>query len=364
LSALARALLVDDDPNWQQILREILEDMGLEVDTAASLAQVQKFASGPHRLAILDLCLEESDHHNQDGIRVADTIRLHDPDCILIMLTGHATVELAVSVLTEHGVANCLRKEIFRRSEFKKLVQRTLEMAPPLTSAALRPVLEHDRAVEPVFRGGKPVIEVLIVEDDTGWRGILQEILIDAGYRTRVSTSFGDALGALRRGRFGLAIVDLSLAGPAEERIARGDAAGVNLSDLEGYRLMTTIQSMGTPIIVLSGLSDPNSIERAYRERRIFAFLEKQNFERRSFLQTVQDVLVSESAPSELDVLTEREREVLDLVAQGKTNKEIAEALVITTNTVKRHLKAIFAKLDIHTRSAAAARIANAGGSG
>jgi RNA polymerase sigma factor (sigma-70 family) len=113
----------------------------------------------------------------------------------------------------------------------------------------------------------------------------------------------------------------------------------------------------------LSGLSDPDSIVRAYRERRIFAFLEKQNFERRTFLQTVQDVLVSESAPSELDVLTEREREVLDLVAQGKTNKEIAEALVITTNTVKRHLKAIFAKLDIHTRSAAAARIANAGGS-
>jgi DNA-binding NarL/FixJ family response regulator len=260
-------------------------------------------------------------------------------------------------------VANCLRKEIFRRSEFKKLVQRTLEMAPPLAAAARGPALEHDRAVEPVLRGGKPVIEVLIVEDDTGWRGILQEILIDAGYRTRVSTSFGDALGALRRGRFGLAIVDLSLAGPAEERIARGDAAGGNLADLEGYRLMTTIQSMGTPIIVLSGLSDPDSIVRAYRERRIFAFLEKQNFERRTFLQTVQDVLVSESAPSELDVLTEREREVLDLVAQGKTNKEIAEALVITTNTVKRHLKAIFAKLDIHTRSAAAARIANAGGS-
>jgi len=63
---------------------------------------------------------------------------------------------------------------------------------------------------------------------------------------------------------------------------------------------------------------------------------------------------------SELDALTEREREVLDLLAQGMTNKEIAEALVITTNTVKRHLKAIFEKLEIHTRSAAAAKAISA----
>jgi DNA-binding NarL/FixJ family response regulator len=38
------------------------------------------------------------------------------------------------------------------------------------------------------------------------------------------------------------------------------------------------------------------------------------------------------------------------------TNKEIAEKLVITTNTVKRHLKSVFEKLDVHTRSAAAAK--------
>jgi DNA-binding NarL/FixJ family response regulator len=53
----------------------------------------------------------------------------------------------------------------------------------------------------------------------------------------------------------------------------------------------------------------------------------------------------------------------LNLLAQGMTNKEIAEALVITTNTVKRHLKAIFEKLEIHTRAAAAAKAINAGAS-
>ena len=54
--------------------------------------------------------------------------------------------------------------------------------------------------------------------------------------------------------------------------------------------------------------------------------------------------------------LTKRETDVLSYVARGYTNKEIAEKLVITTNTVKRHLKAIFEKLDVHTRSAATAK--------
>ena len=54
--------------------------------------------------------------------------------------------------------------------------------------------------------------------------------------------------------------------------------------------------------------------------------------------------------------LTTRELEVLALLKQGLTNKEIAEALVISDNTVKRHLKAIFVKLDVNTRSAAVAK--------
>ncbi len=51
------------------------------------------------------------------------------------------------------------------------------------------------------------------------------------------------------------------------------------------------------------------------------------------------------------DSLTEREIAVLRLVAVGKANKEIARALSLSDETVKAHLKSIFAKLDVADRT-------------
>lgn len=53
--------------------------------------------------------------------------------------------------------------------------------------------------------------------------------------------------------------------------------------------------------------------------------------------------------------LSRRELEVLRLVASGKSNREIAAALVISEHTVARHLQNIFAKLDLSSRAAATA---------
>ncbi len=64
-----------------------------------------------------------------------------------------------------------------------------------------------------------------------------------------------------------------------------------------------------------------------------------------------------DSAPArdagELDDLTEREREVLVLVARGMTNGDIASHLFLSEGTVKTHVKRIFAKLGLHDRTQA-----------
>jgi NarL family two-component system response regulator LiaR len=55
-----------------------------------------------------------------------------------------------------------------------------------------------------------------------------------------------------------------------------------------------------------------------------------------------------------LDKLTERELEVLDLIAKGKSNQDIAEILVIAYNTVKKHVSNILSKLQMQNRIEAA----------
>jgi len=57
----------------------------------------------------------------------------------------------------------------------------------------------------------------------------------------------------------------------------------------------------------------------------------------------------------EVSLLTDREREVLNLVAQGLGNREIADRLTIAENTVKVHLRNILDKLQLRNRQHAAA---------
>jgi DNA-binding NarL/FixJ family response regulator len=53
----------------------------------------------------------------------------------------------------------------------------------------------------------------------------------------------------------------------------------------------------------------------------------------------------------ERERLTEREQEVLALVAAGRTNREIAEQLTISENTVKFHMRGILDKLHLRNRT-------------
>jgi DNA-binding NarL/FixJ family response regulator len=73
------------------------------------------------------------------------------------------------------------------------------------------------------------------------------------------------------------------------------------------------------------------------------------------------DFFAAGSAPRPLPELTDREREVLELVARGHSNPAIARQLVLSPKTVKNHVSNIFAKLAVADRAEAIAKARRAG---
>ncbi len=66
--------------------------------------------------------------------------------------------------------------------------------------------------------------------------------------------------------------------------------------------------------------------------------------------------LVDEEDTQLIEPLSERELEVLHLIAEGLSNREIAQRLFVSTNTIKGHSRNIYGKLGVHSRTQAAAR--------
>jgi len=69
-----------------------------------------------------------------------------------------------------------------------------------------------------------------------------------------------------------------------------------------------------------------------------------------SIMDRIISVVGRDMKEKTLDQLTPTEFQVLKLIGQGKSNDEIADILFISKNTVRSHIKSIYAKLDTHSR--------------
>lgn len=78
-------------------------------------------------------------------------------------------------------------------------------------------------------------------------------------------------------------------------------------------------------------------------------------------LAEIREFVGAGAAASSFPDLTDREREVLDLIARGLNNAEIAGHLVITRSTVRNHITSIFSKLGVESRAQAIVRARDAG---
>src|SRR5258706_13008280 len=91
--------------------------------------------------------------------------------------------------------------------------------------------------------GERVLDKALVVEDDAGWRNILDELLTDAGFQVRTCASFGDAFGYLRRENFALAVIDLSL----KATISLITDTAPDKKDLNGYQMLSSTKNERRP---------------------------------------------------------------------------------------------------------------------
>jgi DNA-binding CsgD family transcriptional regulator len=74
--------------------------------------------------------------------------------------------------------------------------------------------------------------------------------------------------------------------------------------------------------------------------------------EKQVFVNSNENFVLNESLISELE-LSKREMEILNLLAEGHSNQEIADKLFVSLSTVKTHLQNLFQKLDVKRRTQA-----------
>lgn len=146
----------------------------------------------------------------------------------------------------------------------------------------------------------------------------------------------------------------------------RPDIALVDLRmpDMDGADAIAAIrqQAPGARVIVLTTYDDDEDIQRSLRAgAKAYMLKDAPRDELIACIKAVHDgrTLISPAIATKLAEsmgapgLTPRELEVLALVADGKSNREIATALFITEGTVKSHLSAMLGKLDASDRTQA-----------
>ncbi|WP_376790421.1 response regulator [Thermoflexus sp.] len=346
-----RVLIVEDDAAWRKLLAEVFEDLGLTVDCVADAGSaIAMLRERTYALAVVDVSLDPEDHRHRGGFQVLDALANHEPPIPAIALTGYATVEMAVEALTRHRAADFLRKETFQRRAFVEVVARLLQQERAWTGRAL----STPPPCRPQASPTGP--RVLVVEDDPGWQDLYQELLAELGLSCETAPSYAEALAWLERESFAMLIVDLQLASSMNP-----------FGNRDGLRLLQVARRRGLPTIAVSATASAEEVEMAYQNLKVFAFFDKAAFNRRTFLQFVQQAMSSRPTPptprparslspedqAALASLTPREREVLRWMAHGLTNREIAERLVVSPNTVKKQVDSILSKLGVHTRAAA-----------
>jgi DNA-binding NarL/FixJ family response regulator len=196
-------------------------------------------------------------------------------------------------------------------------------------------------------------LRVVIAEDSVLLRQGLTRLLVDAGLSVVGAVGTPDELLALvEAAEPDVAIVDIrmpptftdeGLRAASQIRARRGRRIGVLVLSqfveaAYAYQLIET-EASGVGYLLKDRISDVAELVDAIRRvARGGSAIDP---------SLVAMLLRRRRAADPLDDLTEREREVLGLMAEGRSNQSIAERLVVTTKTVETHIASILSKLGL-----------------
>ena len=181
---------------------------------------------------------------------------------------------------------------------------------------------------------------VLVVDDDDTHRELISTVLGRAGFSTVDAANGEEAMAAARRHLPQLVVLD------------------VRLPDVSGYEICRELRDEfgdRVSIVFLSGARTEGFDQAAGLLVGADDYLVKP-FSPDELLARVRVRLpVAPAEPPLLSDLTKRELEVLHLLSDGLSQKEIAASLVISSKTVAAHIQHILGKLGVHSRAQAVA---------
>jgi DNA-binding NarL/FixJ family response regulator len=187
---------------------------------------------------------------------------------------------------------------------------------------------------------------ILVVDDDEGFRSYVAELLESVGYRTKRLASGAEVLPTALAERPVAVVLD------------------VQLPDLNGYEVCRELRDGygdAVPVLFVSGkrtealdrvagllLGADDYMVKPIDAGELIARVRRLADRPRS----TEEV---SSSNGKLASLTQREHEVLDLLAEGYRQEEIARQLVISPKTVATHIQRILGKLEVRSRAQAVA---------
>ncbi|MFN3893047.1 MAG: response regulator [Acinetobacter sp.] len=208
-------------------------------------------------------------------------------------------------------------------------------------------------------------VPVLIVEDEYVIQRRLKIILSNLGYNEDVllfANTVKEAYSIVQQQPIALALVDLGLPDGSGisiiEKIREQDAQALILvvsAWSTQDSLFRAIQAGATGYV----LKERDDVEVALAIRSILRggapidpFVAREILKQIS-IPTISGTVEQNRPAADQETLTQREQEILSLVAQGLSNREIAEQLCVSRYTVESHIKHIYRKLSVSKRTKA-----------